>query len=124
MWKLYERSVNTERFIEFAKHLIKYQRKKVFLIVDKAKPHTCKILKQWLETNKERIELFYLPAYSPDLNLDEHINADVKYGVGSKHPKRNKEELRKATEEYMCLLDHSHEIIIKYFLAPTINYVA
>jgi len=124
MWKLYEGSVNTERFIEFAKHLIKYQRKKVFLIVDNAKPHRGKLLKQWLETNKERIEIFYLPAYSPDLNPDEHINADIKYGVGSKHPKRNKEELRKATVEYMRLLDQSPERIIKYFLDPTISYAA
>jgi transposase len=124
MWKLYEGSINSERFLEFAKQLIKYQRRKVFLIVDNARPHTSKILKKWLAENKQRIELYYLPSYSPDLNPDEHLNADVKYSVGSKHPKRTKEELRKAAEEHMCLLDRSPERIIRYFLDPAINYAA
>jgi transposase len=124
MWKLYEGSVNGERFVEFAKHLIKYRRTKVFLIVDKSTTHTGKAAKDWVAANKSRIELFYLPSYSPDLNPDEHINADVKYGVGSKHPKRNKEELRKAVEEHLQLLNISPERIMRYFLDPVISYAA
>jgi transposase len=124
LWKLYEGSVNGERFVEFLKQLIKYRRKKAFLIIDKARPHTGKVLKEWLAANSHRIEIFYLPSYSPDLNPDEHLNADVKYGVGSKHPKRNKAELRKATEEHMQLLDRSPDRIMRYFLDPTITYAA
>ena len=33
-WKLYKGNINSERFLEFVQHLIKYKRKKVFLIVD------------------------------------------------------------------------------------------
>jgi transposase len=124
MWKLYDGSINSMRFIEFAKQLIKYRKRKAVVIVDGAKTHRSKALKEWLEANKERIEMFYLPPYSPDLNPDEHVNADVKYGVGSKHPKRNKEELRKATEEHMLLLESSPERIRRYFLDPAISYAS
>jgi hypothetical protein len=34
-------------------------------------------------------------------SADEHVNADVKYGVDSKKPKRTKEGLKAAAEEHM-----------------------
>ena len=36
------------------------------------------MVKHWLEQNKDNIEIFYLPAYSPELNPDELLNQDVK----------------------------------------------
>lgn len=68
--------------------------------------------------------MFYLPPYSPGLNPDEHINSDVKYGVGSKVPKKTKERLRAATEEHMRMLKKSPEHIIKYFENLEIQYAA
>jgi transposase len=97
-WKLHEGSINSEKFKEFAERLVHGKKRKVFLILDNAKPHHSKILTGWVEKNKKRVELFYLPSYSPDLNPDEYVNADVKYGVGSKTPKRTKEGLREAVE--------------------------
>jgi transposase len=41
------------------------------LLLDDARIHRSFILKSWLEKNKHRIEIFYLSAYSPDLNPDE-----------------------------------------------------
>jgi transposase len=83
-WKLYEGSVNGERFQEFVERLVCRKKRKVFLIVDNARTHRCKKLAEWVGKHKTRVELFYLPPYSPDLNPDEHLNADVKYGVGSR----------------------------------------
>ena len=104
--------------------LIKYRKKKIFLIADEASAHKSNMTKEWLEGHKERIELYYLPPYSPDLNPDEHTNADLKYGVGSKHPKRDKESLRKAAEEHMMMLERSPKRIKKYFRDPAIRYAA
>jgi hypothetical protein len=55
---------------------------------------------------------------------DEHVNADVKYGVGSKTPKRTKEMLREATEEHMNMLRNTPKRIKRYFLDPAISYAA
>ncbi|WP_208992803.1 transposase, partial [Aliarcobacter cibarius] len=35
-------------------------------------------VKAWEEENKDKIKLFYLPAYSPDYNPDEYLNQDYK----------------------------------------------
>jgi transposase len=32
----------------------------------------------WLNENKDRIEVFYLPPYSPEINPDEYLNRDLK----------------------------------------------
>jgi transposase len=36
------------------------------------------LLKQSLEKHKDKLELFYLPPYSPDMNPQELVNQDVK----------------------------------------------
>lgn len=39
------------------------------MILDNAKIHHAKLLKPFLEEIKDRLELMFLPAYSPELNL-------------------------------------------------------
>ena len=39
------------------------------------------VFKGWLEEHKEHIEVFYLPAYSPELNPDEYLNNDLKQTI-------------------------------------------
>jgi transposase len=123
-WKTHEGSINSETFKEFAERLVRGKRRKVFLILDNATTHRSELLTGWVEKNKKRIALFYLPPYCPDLNPDEHTNADVKYGVGSKTPKRTKEALREATKEHMDILNRTPRRIRRYFLDPAIAYAA
>lgn len=47
--------------------------KKVYMILDNVRYHHAKRLKPILERYKHRIELIFLPAYSPDLNPMERI---------------------------------------------------
>lgn len=123
-WMIVEGAVNIEQFIEFLKRLIKYSRHKIFLIVDNLKVHHAIKVKQWLQKNVKRIELFFLPAYSPDLNPDEHLNADLKYGVGSRAPSRSKKHLKAAAEDHLEMLKNSPNRIRKYFKDPAILYAA
>ena len=47
--------------------------------------HHSKLVKAWLEENKEQIEVYYLPSYSPDMNPDECLNGDLEQGAGPHH---------------------------------------
>jgi len=62
--------MNIDRFLEFLKGHIKIRHRKI-LILDNLKVHPGKEVTKWVKKIKERIELFYLPAYSPDLNWEE-----------------------------------------------------
>jgi transposase len=122
--KIYERSVNGEMFFEFVKRLVKKSRVKVFLIIDNLRTHKSKRLKERVRENKEKTALYYLPAYSPDLNPDEHVNADVKHGAGARTPKKTKKDLRAAAEEHMKMLNKTPQRIMKYFEDAAISYAA
>jgi transposase len=66
-----DKRFGSDEFIEFMERLIKWKRHKIFLIVDSHPAHKSKKVKKWVEENKERIALFYLPPYSPELNPTE-----------------------------------------------------
>jgi len=53
------------------KLLRKHPKKKIYVICDNAGYYRCKELKEWLEG--QRIELVFLPPYSPNLNIIERL---------------------------------------------------
>jgi transposase len=53
---------------------------------------------------QDQIELFYLPSYSPQLNPEERLNADLKQEMGKRVAVRTKTKLREAANEHMSML--------------------
>jgi hypothetical protein len=62
-----------------------------------------------------QIELVYLPSYSPQLNPEERLNADLKQEMGRRVPVRTKAKLHEAANEHMAMLDRTPERVIGYF---------
>jgi transposase len=59
-------------FLEFLKSVLaKYSQGKIVMILDNSRIHHAKLIQPFLEENKDRLELFFLPPYSPQLNLIE-----------------------------------------------------
>jgi len=65
-------------FVQLLRRLVKHAERKVFLIVDGHPVHRSQAVRGWLERHRARMEMFFLPAYSPDLNLDEMPDRDIK----------------------------------------------
>jgi len=91
---IYSENMNSDKFIEFLKQLIKNNERKIFLVLDNLRVHHSHIVKDWVAENKEKIELFFLPAYSPEKNPDEYLNCDLKQGLSSKPAPKNQEKLK------------------------------
>ena len=121
---LYDQNMDADLFITFLERLIESNDKKVFLIIDNLRVHHAKIVTNWVEENAKKIALFYLPAYSPDLNPDEYLNNDFKRNVNKEHIPRNKEELTKNTERFMKGLEQDQEHVANYFKHEKIAYAA
>jgi transposase len=123
-WMIVDVAVNQEIFLEFLKGLVKGSSRKIFLILDNLKVHHGKTISAWVKKNENHIELFFLPAYSPDLNPDEHLNADLKQGVGARAPSRSKKHLAKAAEHHLTMIRDTPSRIREYFKDPAIAYAA
>jgi transposase len=123
-WMIIDEAFNSDRLIEFLDALIRDAGKKVFLILDNLRVHHSKPVKAWVAERRDRIELFYLPSYSPELNPEERLNADLKHAIGSKVPARTKAKLRNAATDHMTELEQSPERVKAYFQDPKVRYAA
>ena len=123
-WMIIDDAFNSDRLIEFLEALILDADRKVFLILDNLRVHHSKPVKAWLAERKEKIEVFYLPSYSPELNPEERLNADLKHVIRTKAPARTKAKLRDATTEHMTLIASSPERVKAYFQDPRVQYAA
>lgn len=121
---IYSGSMNADRLIEFMGQLIKNKEQKIFLILDNLRVHHSKLVKEWQENNKDKIELFYLPSYSPEKNPDEYLNCDLKYGMSEKPSPKNEKQLKENVENHMNMLSKNCERVKKYFNHKEIKYAA
>lgn len=123
-WMVLNGALNSDQLIVFLKRLVKDAKRKVFLILDNLRVHHAKLVKAWLEKHQDEIEVFYLPSYSPELNPDEMLNADLKQAVTTKAPARTKGQLLKTTTSHMRKLQKSPERVKKYFEHAPVKYAA
>ena len=123
-FKVFEGSMNTEILIDFCKRLIKSTKRKVYLILDNLRVHHARVFKKWLKEHEEEIAVFYLPSYSPELNPDEYLNCDLKAGVHSGKPARDKKRLKAKVISHMRMLQKKPARVAKYFEHRKIRYAA
>lgn len=121
---IYSENMNSDKFIEFLNQLIKNNGQKIFLILDNLRVHHSSIVKDWVEENKEKIELFFLTAYSPKKNPDEYLNCDLKQGLSAIPAPKNLEKLKTNLENHMQMLVKNPERFQKYFNHQDIQYAA
>lgn len=83
-------------------------------------------MKAWLAKKAiaAKLEVFFLPAYSPELNPDEYLNGDLKAGVHAKPPARDTDTLQQHVRAHMRLLQQSPARVSNSFNHPKIAYAA
>jgi transposase len=93
-------------------------------LLDRHRVHRSATVRQWLQEHQDKIELHFLPFYSPQLNPAEYLNGDVKQGVHSKPPTPNLAQLKGRLRSHLHKLQKLSSRIIKYFEHPSIAYAA
>lgn len=115
---------NSNVFQTFLQQMIKYSRQKIFFITDGHPAHKTKKLNEWLSENKDRIEVLFLPPYSPELNPQEYVNNDVKTNIIGKKRAINKVQMRTNIEEFMNRKKSDKRQVQKYFRESHVRYAA
>jgi hypothetical protein len=123
-WMIYRDTLTSQVFIRFLERLIKDAGRKVLLIVDNLKVHHSRPVKEWLLKHKDQIELFYLPAYSPERNPDEYLNGDLKAALGNTRPPRDRQQLETNLKSHMHRLSKSPNHVGSYFQNQYVRYAA
>lgn len=123
-WMVVDGAVNAPTLIRFLGRLIREARRKVFLILDRLRVHRARLTQAWLAEHSSEIEVHYLPSYSPELNPDEGVHADLKQAVPRKAPARSKPQLKRAAISHMRSLSKRPQRIRAIFRHPQFRYAA
>jgi len=119
---VYREAMTQAKLIAFMGRLIRDAGRKVYLILDNLKAHHGKKVKEWLMKHKEEITVFYLPAYSPEVNPDEYLNSDLKTRVHSGVPAVTESDLKHKTQSFMRMLVKRPSRVKSYFRHPMVAY--
>jgi transposase len=123
-WMVVDGAVNAPAFIRFLQRLIRDARRKVVLILDRLQAHRARLTRGWLAQHRSEIEVHYLPPYSPELNPDEGVNADLKQAVPRRAPARSQQQLKRATISHMRSLSNRPKRIRAIFRHQQFRYAA
>lgn len=123
-WKVFSGALNAKILIHFLERLTRQQEKEIFLILDNLLVHHSKKVREWLDANAGKIEVFYLPSYSPELNPDELLNADLKQRVTSAAPARNKIALTRTAVGALRSIQKQPQRVESYFSQRDACYAA
>jgi transposase len=115
---------NTDVMLRFLKRLLKQMERKIFLIVDGHPVHRGRAVKKFVAERKDQIQLFHLPAYSPELNPDEMLNQDVKTNAVRRKPAATQSGMVRNLRGYLHSRQRQPELVKRYFHAPTVRYAA
>ena len=93
---------DAEVFLQFLKNVLsQYPNGKTVIILDNARIHHAKLLKEFLDKNKDCLELVYLPPYSPNLNKIEELWGWLKDSVINNVFFHSREEIQKAVQKFI-----------------------
>jgi len=113
-----------EVFIEFLGRLNRQVPRYIFLIIDRHPVHVAIKVRKWLKKKEDRIRVFYLPSYSPELNPDENMNQDVKSNAVGRRRPHTQQEMVRNVRSYLFSRQKSPQIVKKYFDEGSVRYAA
>ena len=119
---MYDEKMNQQRLIVFLNRLIKSNGRKIFIILDNLSVHHGAILKEWAKHNIDKIEIFHLPSYSPELNPDEYFNGTLKRRLESEGNIDSKQKLDRIVRNTVENIQADKELVVNLFHAKEIKY--
>ncbi|MFD8497745.1 IS630 family transposase [Amycolatopsis sp. NPDC059657] len=121
---VFEGGFNVGVMITFLDRLVRQLDRKVHLIVDGHPSHRAKVLKAWLAERAERIEMHFLPGYSPELNPVELLNGDLKRHVTATTTPRSKAELAAGARTHLRRRQNQPDRVKGFFGKEEVRYAA
>jgi transposase len=121
-YAVYSGRLNAGLFKEFLRAFLRRRRRPVFLVVDGHPAHKAKLISNYVQETKGRLEIHFLPGYAPDLNPDEFVWNNIRQHGTSKTPLRKNESLRKRMEFDLERIKRDKPLVRSFFRAPSVAY--
>jgi len=110
-------------FVEQLRRFLRGRRNRVLLILDGHPAHRAKIVSDYVQRLRGRLELHFLPGYAPELNPDEFVWNHLKRQGVSKKPLRQGESLRSRVQADLDGIRARPALVRSFSPAPRVAYV-
>jgi len=115
-------TVTADVLCDFLKRLMHNAQQPIFLIWDGHPTHKSKKVHECIESFEGKLEVYFLPSYSPELNPTEQVWRSVKnHGVGRKSV-FGPDQLKSAVISSLRRLQKIPKIVLSFFKHPDCNY--
>lgn len=115
--------MNADKFIEFLRRLLHDTPTPVFLIVDRHPAHRAGKVREFVDSTKGQLRLFFLPAYSPELNPDELVWNHLKNHKTGRSEYWGPDQMKRVVLRCLRSLQRLPSKIQGFFRHPSIAYV-
>ncbi len=119
---VFKERFNAGVFIRFLKRLLRQVGRKVVLIVDEHPGHKAHETTRWLKVHGKKIQLYFLPPYSPELNPDELLNQDVKTNAVGRRRAIDQADLMSNVRGYLRSTQKMPHVVRSYFQEEHVRY--
>lgn len=123
-WKALVGALYSDIRIDFLRRSIKDANRKIYMILGNPRVHHSRPVKLWLPEHKDRIEVFYLPIDSAELDSNEMVNAELKPVATNLPTASTKLRLVKATTKRLSSVQRRPERNKSYFQHAPVRYAA
>jgi transposase len=111
LFRLYEKRIASQEVITFLGQMLAHHpRRHLVVVMDQAPPHTSRITTDYINKQR-RLNVFYLPKYSPDWNPDEKVWNHLKHQELKAHQAKTKEELKQLTNRKLKRMSNDPHLI-------------
>jgi transposase len=123
-WTVFSDNFTAKQFTNFLGRLIRQIQQKIFLILDNHKVHHCEHVRNYVNKYKDKIRLFFLPPYCPELNPEELVNQDVKANANNYKPVKTAKDLAANLRYYLTKVQFNEFKIRSYFTQHDVAYAS
>jgi transposase len=122
-YETFNGTLNASRFEGLLRNFMARRKRPVILVLDGHPAHRAKSIFQYVQSLKGRLEIHFLPGYSPDLNPDEHVWAYLKGNGVKKEPLRKGESLVKRVTRDLAAIASNRKLVKSFFMLASVSYI-
>ena len=122
-YKVFTGRLNAGTFRTFLQAFLRGRRQPVFLVVDGHPAHRAHLIAEFVQAQRGRLELHFLPGYAPDLNPDEFVWNHLRQKGVTKRPLRQNESLRDRVEADLATIKADPHLVRSFFAASSVAYI-
>jgi len=119
----FQGNLNSDRFCDIFDRFIKTRRKHAIVIMDRHPTHTSNLTSEYFQSLANKLSVYMLPAYSPDLNPVEYINHYAKKIGPRKKLPRDKRHLSEIVQAALDSLKCEFKKVRSFLNHPDLEYI-